>query len=317
MSPSRIAIIRTDRIGDMVLTLPMFPVLRRRFPDAELVLCTRRYVEPLVGELDTLGVIDHVVYVDDAPDALRQGLRRHAVDTAFFPRPRLNEVWDAIRAGVRTRIGSAFRWYSPLFTVRVRDHRSDASFHEAEYNVRMILAAFGGSMPTVALVPPAIPHTISDPSLLPERYIVIHPGSGGSARDWPAERFGEVARTLSERGIPVVITGIAAEREVCDVVRAACPAAIDLCGRTDLGATIRAIAGSSLMVANSTGVLHVAAACGIPVIGLYPSTPSMSPKRWGPYTSNAIVFESGPGDDMTKIDVNDVVDAALHLIQRP
>jgi len=181
----------------------------------------------------------------------------------------------------------------------------------------MILAAFGGSMPAVTLVPPIVPHTVSDALPLPERYIVVHPGSGGSARDWPAERFGEVARTLSERGVHVVITGIAAERDVCDVVHAACPEAIDLCGRTDLAATIRAIAGSSLMIANSTGVLHVAAACGIPVIGLYPSTPSMSPKRWGPYTSNAVVFESGPGDDMTKIDVGSVVDAASNLIQRP
>lgn len=317
MSPSRIAIIRTDRIGDMVLTLPMFPVLRQRFPDAELVLCTRRYVEPLVGKLGTLGVIDDVIYVDDAPDALRRGLRRHSVDTAFFPRPRLNEVWDAVRAGVRMRIGSAFRWYSPLFNVRVRDHRSDASFHEAEYNVRMILAAFGGSMPAVSLVPPVVPHSAPDALSLPERYVVIHPGSGGSARDWPAERFGEVARALTEAGIDVVVTGIAAERTVCDIVHAICPEAIDLCGRTDLDATIRVIAGSSLMVANSTGVLHVAAACGIPVIGLYPSTPSMSSRRWGPYTSDAVIFESGAGDDMTKIDVNGVVDAALNLVQRP
>lgn len=317
MSPSRIAIIRTDRIGDMVLTLPMFPVLRQRFPDAELVLCTRRYVEPLVGKLDTLGVIDDVIYVDDAQDALRQGLRKHSIDTAFFPRPRLNEVWDAVRAGVPMRIGSAFRWYSPLFTVRVRDHRSDASFHEAEYNVRMILAAFGGSMPTVSLVPPVVPHSAPDALSLPEHYVVIHPGSGGSARDWPAEWFGDLARMLAAAGIDVVITGIAAERAVCDIVHSSCPDAIDLCGRTDLDATIRVIAGSSLMVANSTGVLHIAAACGIPVIGLYPSTPSMSPRRWGPYTSKAMVFESGPGDDMTKIDVNSVVDAALNLVQRP
>lgn len=298
----------------MVLTLPMFPVLRQRFPDAELILCTRRYVEPLVGDL---GMIDDVVYVDDAPDALRQGLRDHAIDTAFFPRPRLNEVWDAMRAGVHMRVGSAFRWYSPLFTVRVHDHRSDASFHEAEYNVRMILAAFGGSMPAVSLVPPVVSHTTKDASSLPNRYVVIHPGSGGSARDWPAERFGEVARALTEAGIGVVITGITAERDVCDVVHAACPDAIDLCGRTDLGATIRTIAGSSLMIANSTGVLHLAASCGIPVIGLYPSTPSMSPKRWGPYTSNAMVFESGPGDDMRKIEVKGVVNAALNLLQRP
>jgi len=306
--PRSIAVIRTDRIGDMVLTLPMFTALRRRFPSAKLVLCTRRYVQALVQDVD---VIDHVVYVDDGPSALRDGLRPHDVDTAFFPRPNLHEVWDAMRAGVRRRIGSAYRWYSPLFTHRVRDHRSDAAHHEAEYNVRMITSAFGGEMPQVDLVPlrRTTHHDVQPP------LVIIHPGSGGSARDWPTERFGELARALHARGATIVVTGIAAERAVCDVVMHACPQAIDRCGQLDLGAMIDLCAGASLLCANSTGVLHVAAACGTPVLGFYPRTPSMSRHRWGPYTKRAIVLESDEHDDMTAISVEAAVDAAVRLLQ--
>jgi heptosyltransferase III len=307
-TPRSIAVIRTDRIGDMVLTLPMFAVLRRRFPDATLVLCARRYVQPLVEHLD---VIDHVVYVDDAPAALREGLRTHHVDTAFFPRPRFGEVMDAWRAGVQRRIGSAFRWYAPLFTHRVRDHRSDAAYHEAEYNVRMIVSAFGGPMPAFDLVHlrPSGTHRSVPP------LVIIHPGSGGSARDWPAERFGELARRLHAHGATIIVTGIASERERCDAVLAACPDAMDRCGHLDLRAMIDLCAEASLVCANSTGVLHVAAACGTPVLGFYPRTPAMSRHRWGPYTSRAIVLESDEHDVMTTITVDAAVDAAMRSLQ--
>lgn len=306
--PRSIAVIRTDRIGDMVLTLPMFAVLRRRFPSAKLVLCTRRYVQALVRDVD---VIDHVVYVDDAPHALRDGLRAHDVDTAFFPRPNLHEVWDAMRAGVQHRIGSAFRWYSFLFTHRVRDHRSDATHHEAEYNVRMISSAYGGDEPPVHLVSlRRSPHPVIQPPM-----VIIHPGSGGSARDWPAERFGELARALHARGATIVVTGIAGERSLCDVVLRACPQAIDRCGQLDLRGMIDLCAEASLLCANSTGVLHVAAACGTQVLGFYPRTPSMSRHRWGPCTDRAVVLESDEHDDMSTISVESAVAAALRSLQ--
>jgi ADP-heptose:LPS heptosyltransferase len=74
------------------------------------------------------------------------------------------------------------------------------------------------------------------------------------------------------------------------------------------------LADADLLLANSTGVLHIASAVGTAVVGFYPSTPSMSPRRWGPYTQNAIVLESGPGDDMRTISVDDAVAAACRLV---
>jgi ADP-heptose:LPS heptosyltransferase len=91
---------------------------------------------------------------------------------------------------------------------------------------------------------------------------------------------------------------------------------VNLCGTQSLDQLIDTINNATLLCANSTGVLHVAAACGIGVVGFFPSTPSMSARRWGPYTDRAIVLESGPGDDMTTITVDAALDAVRTLLMR-
>ncbi|MBU3678999.1 MAG: glycosyltransferase family 9 protein [Candidatus Kapabacteria bacterium] len=309
-TPRTIAVLRTDRLGDMVLTLPMFPALRSRFPDARLILIASRYVEPLVRSVD---VIDEVVYLDAPNQHIGPILREYAVDTLFAPRPRLSEAWQALRSGVRRRIGSGFRWYSPLYNVRIHEHRSDAAYHEAEYNVRMIMHAFGGSMPNVELVSPRTASPKGTHRARPR--IIVHPGSGGSAKDWPAERFGMAARALhDELGAEIIITGIASERSLCDEVATHCPRSTNLCGTLDLDGMIDLIAEADVLMANSTGVLHVATAVSTPVVGFFPSTPSMSARRWGPYSKRAVVLESGPGDDMLTIGVQAAVDATKRLL---
>ena len=313
-TPRTIAVLRTDRLGDMVLTLPMFPALRSRFPGARLILIASRYVEPLVRSVN---VIDDVVYLDSPDQRIEPILREHSVDTLFAPRPRLSEAWQALRSGVRHRIGSGFRWYSPLYNVRIHEHRSDAAFHEAEYNVRMIMHAFGGSMPNVELVSPRPARAEGAHRTNRARpRIIVHPGSGGSAKDWPAERFGMAARTLhDELDAEIIITGIASERPLCDEVAAHCPGSTNLCGRLNLDGMIDLIADADVLMANSTGVLHVATALSTPVVGFFPSTPSMSARRWGPYSKRAVVLESGEGDDMLTISVEAAVDATKRLLR--
>ncbi|MBU3700126.1 MAG: glycosyltransferase family 9 protein [Candidatus Kapabacteria bacterium] len=310
-SPQHIAVVRTDRLGDMVLTLPMFPALRELFPQARLTLVAARYAEPLVRGVDC---IDSVIYLDADVD-LASILRRERIDAVFFPRPRLQEAWAALRSGVRLRIGSAYRWYSLLYNRRIREHRAEAAYHEAEYNVRMIMHAFACPMPEVKLVSPTASTKRSRTAERPR--IIIHPGSGGSARDWPADQFGALAQRLRQTlNAEILVTGIPTERALCDIVLRECPDAVDLCGRFDLAGMIELIAGADMLVANSTGVLHIAASLSVPVLGLYPSTPSMSRHRWGPYTEKSIVLESGPGDDMSAISVESAVTAAKELLRR-
>ncbi len=309
MVPLRIGVLRTDRLGDMVLTLPMMNAIREVIPGAHCTLFTRAYVRPLLLENPAA---DTVVYVDENTRPLHHLLRDEHLDVLFFPRPRAREAWDALRAAIPQRVGSAYRWYAPLFTTTVKDHRSKAEYHEAEYNMRMIARAFNVETPMVRLVHPR-PHAVRDAATV---RIVIHPGSGGSAPEWPAECFGEVAAyCAAELGAQVLITGLEQEKEKCRVVAERCSQAQNLCGALDLGQMIDLISTASLLCANSTGVLHVAAACGTPVVGFYPHTPSMSKHRWGPYTTNALVLESTPDNNMRSIEVSAAINAVRQLLQ--
>jgi ADP-heptose:LPS heptosyltransferase len=100
-------------------------------------------------------------------------------------------------------------------------------------------------------------------------YAIVHPGSQLPSRRWPAARFAQVADALAARGLTVVITGSAAEAPLAAAVRDAMapahPAPVDLTGRTStlwtLGAMVEAAA---LVVANDTGISHIAAALRTP-----------------------------------------------------
>ncbi len=312
-APSHIAIFRTDRLGDMVLTLPMCHALRERFPAAHITLYTRSYAAPLV---EASRAVDTIVAVDNLDVPLHHDLRSRAIDAIFFPRPTRAEAWAAMRARIPMRVGTGFRWYSWMFTTRIGEHRSTAEHHEAEYNVRMIMHAFGGPQPEVVLANPRPEHTHH--TLHASLRIVIHPGSGGSAHDWPVDRFAELAaRCRSELGAEIHVTGLAAERALCDRILTACPTAIDHCGNHDLSYLLDVLADADIAVANSTGVLHLAAACGVRVVGLYPASPAISQRRWGPYTALARVLESTPDDDMTSISVDAALAAVRELALHP
>ncbi len=309
-----------------MLTLPMFPALRARFPNAVLVLFTRSYVRDLI---EGLSCIDEVVYTDSgaaktdsgaaktdsdadntANDAfdLRNALASRRIDTVFFPRATFKEAWAAFRAGVHTRVGTANRWYSLLYNHPIREHRSHSEYHEAEYNVRMISHTFGLPQPDVHLVSP-----LTKPA--PSPTIVVHPGSGGSSPQWPAECFGEAARRLHEvTGLNIVVTGVASELDLCARVVAMCPGATNACGAYTLGEMLSVIGGARVLLANATGTLHVAASLGTPVVGFYPNSVSISARRWRPYTSNARVLISKANDDMSTISIDEAVQASVDLL---
>jgi ADP-heptose:LPS heptosyltransferase len=124
------------------------------------------------------------------------------------------------------------------------------------------------------------------------RYVVVHPGSGGSAREWPQENFGLLARMMLERmNVAVVVTGTAAESAPAEAIcRAAGGPAVNLAGKLSLKELAALLERASLLVAHSTGPLHVGVALGTPVVGLYPQIPVMGTGRWGPYTDRARVL---------------------------
>lgn len=330
-----IAVVRTDRLGDMVLTLPLLGALRRALPDAQLTLITRSYVEPLLYQCP---VIDQAVYADRTPGGVAQALHEICPDAVFFPRPVMSEALAAFIRRIPLRVGSLYRLYSPLFSHKIPEHRSDARFHESEYNVRMAKFVLQDMFPgqfsdeifAPELVKPVIQpaaiesvrNILQSAGIPPDsRFVVIHPGSGGSSRVWPAANFADVAaRFAACMEIPVIITGTAPETALCDFIAERSRPSVNLCGRLSLAEMIALLNITGIMIANSTGTLHIAAALTTPVVGLYPNSPAISAKRWGPYSHNATVISppdlpAPDGDRMELIGIEEVIEAALRWLK--
>jgi heptosyltransferase III len=307
----------------MVLTLPLCRAIKEHFPDKKITMISRKYTEPL---LINSPVLDSYYFVDEFENGIKDIFKENNFDAAFFPRPRFDEAWGAFIHRIPLRIGSAYRAYSLLFNHRVHDHRKKGEFHETEYNTRLLESIIGEKVKT-ELVPPYIEHDelsrikelfIESNISLDKKPIIIHPGSGGSSISWNPDNFGKAAFILSQKlGLTVIITGIESEKELCEKALKCCPNAISLCGKLNLSELIALISISSVFIANSTGTLHIAASLGIPVIGLYPNTPWLSPRRWGPYSDKAWTISPPNGmDDMGLIKIAEVVEAGENMVIR-
>ncbi|BAO92642.1 MULTISPECIES: glycosyltransferase family 9 protein [Caballeronia] len=112
------------------------------------------------------------------------------------------------------------------------------------------------------------------------KLVLVHPGAQLPSRRWPVERFGDVARALSNAGWQIAVTGGAGESPLTARVASDAGArAIDLAGRTSLGALAALVARARLIVCNDTGLSHVAAAMRTPSVVIASGSDT---RRWAP-----------------------------------
>ncbi len=294
----RILLVRTDRLGDVILTLPMLPAIRACFPDAYIAMLLRRYTGEIV---EGNPYVNELLWYDDDGDTLvpfrrmRRFLKGKAFDVAIVVYPRLRLAWLMFRSGIPIRIGTGYRYYSFLFNRKVFEHRRDAKRHEVEYNLNL-LREIGCPIPQnkvrfeIDIPSDAIGHVdkmLQQLHLDPDKeLVVIHPGSGGSAREWSAEQFGQLAvKLITERGVHVLVTGgKGEERTVAEILIATRGLAIPLVNKLNLKELAALLQSVSLFISHSTGPLHLAVAVETPVVGLFPQITALSAKRWGPYS---------------------------------
>jgi len=323
----KIAIVRTDGLGDMILTLPVCQALKEINSNFQITLLASSYTAPI---LENYPFIDNVIFVDKSINSICKIFRENKFDIVFFPRPKFEESLAAFVSLIKYRVGSGYRWYSFLYNKKVFEHRKDAKFNEAEYNLHLVEHLFNLKLelkPTKLNATEEAFQTLKKKinniyfDIEKENYLVIHPGSKASAKDWSPVNFGYLASEINkEINVKIVITGVAGEFELCNKVNSVCTEAFNLCGKLSLAETIALISKAKLFISNSTGVLHIAAALGIPVIGLYPNTPHISSKRWGPLTEKSTIISppqnssSEYNDDMSQITVQTVLDAVKVIL---
>lgn len=322
----KIAIVRTDKIGDMILTLPMYLALKSIDSEYDITVIASEYVSQIMLHFPMLKC-EFISTIKKK--TIRTIFQENNFDCAFFPMPRFNECIAGFFKKIPIRIGSAYRGYSFCFNHKVYDHRKIAKYHEAEYNVRLIESIAKQNLQCNLIKPTVFDTDIEQLIIIFNKYgisinepfIIIHPGTGGSAYEWNATNFGKAAYLISQKtNCRVIITGTSAEYEKCRIAQENCYHAINLCGKLDIHHLIATISFSKLLIANSTGIIHLAAALDIPTVGLYPRTPHLSSIRWGPYNKKSITLspnktnDTEKPEDMNTITIDNVVDKAIKMI---
>ena len=280
----RIGILETAAIGDTTLLSAVLYDLRAAFPAAQIVL----FAGPSnAGIARLLEVPDQVVRLPvTRPLAAARVLSRYVFDVFldFGPWPRINAL---LASSARSHFKVGFetphqhRHYAYDQSVPHSSRR-----HELE-NFRSLVGAIG--VPTGH--PPGFASSVGRRERLPgslqgTAYVVLHPWPGGyrsHLKEWPVEKWLELGEALSARGFRIALTGAPADRARNEAMIArrkpdAGPAWID-CATPDLEQTIAILRRSELTVSVNTGVMHLAAAVGTPVIGLHGPTSAL---RWRP-----------------------------------
>jgi len=306
IEPKNLLIVRTDRIGDVVLSLPIARIIKKYFPDCKVTFLLKEYTKSLVEKNP---FIDHILTVNEINGRilLKKNvlmLKKYNYDYCIMVYPTFIMSLTIFLSRIKNRIGTGYRWYSLFFNKRVYVHRKYAEKHELEFNLDM-LNIFGikekvnpGNIKfdiqvnedSVKLVRGKLKsyNIKSDKPL-----IIIHPGSGGSSVNLPQVKFKELLVQINEKlNADVVLTGSRSERNLCESLRIS-NNIINFAGIFNLRELIVLINEADILIANSTGPLHIAAALGKYVIGFYPKILVCSAKRWGPYSDKSFVFQPG------------------------
>ncbi|MGB3644009.1 MAG: lipopolysaccharide heptosyltransferase II [Mesorhizobium sp.] len=120
--------------------------------------------------------------------------------------------------------------------------------------------------------------------LAPKKFVALMPGAEfGPAKRWPSEKYAGFARAIMEKGLAIALMGSKNDAPVTAEIAALAPGCIDLAGQTRLEDAIDLIAAARLAASNDSGLMHVAAAVGTPIVAVYGST---SPKNTPPLTDD-------------------------------
>ena len=286
----RILVTRTDRLGDVILATPVLRRLILTYPGAKIDFLVRKEWLPVLQFPDPVGT---VVYDPEASEeSLARTLRDSSYDAAFVLRDEALVTRAVSRARIPIRVGP----YSSLrsffhFNRGKLQRRSRCLKHEAGYNLELV----GGRSPEAENDPRAWVETsigakqsaemfLSNHGLNPRSFVVIHPGSSGSARYVKQEALQALASALLNRGTPVLVSGGPAESALIESFQSKVPGVVLLGSGAGLGldGLAEVMRRARTVVAHGTGPLHLAAAVGTPVLAIFPPLFVLSEKRWGP-----------------------------------
>ena len=292
--PAEVLVLRLDRIGDVLMSLPALRALREALPDAKIRLAVGAWSREIARDAPVDEVLvwsaPWVGRKDEGADPLAslfeaaRSRRAQRPDLAMDLQGDSRAIWLMAATGARSRVGYANTGSAALLTA-IADLDEEVSF--VEQNYRVIEAALGRSVPRRPFRwldderrrrgAADLAARLAEAGLERRGPVIgIHPGAGRRIKEWPVERFVELGRRLvNEKHATLLLSGSAAEAGKAEAIRIALPGAVlDLSGRLDLGAFAEIMSACDAFISGDTSAMHFACALGVPSVAIFgPSDP--------------------------------------------
>jgi len=280
----QILIVRLGALGDIVHAIPAVAALQRALPGAAIdwiVESRHRELLDLIKGLRRRLTIESARAATLA--AVLRDLRSRRYDVAVDLQGLIKSAVLARLSGARRVVGferRALREPAAALFYGER-HPADDRQHVIRKNLALAaaLAPVGDRIEFPLEVPPADPE--------PTPYALINPGAAWPNKRWAPDRFGAVAGWLREKyGLRSLVLWGPGERQLAEAVADASAGAAQPAPETKIADVLALSGRAALMISGDTGPLHLAAAMGTPLIGLYGPT---SPARNGPWKPEDLV----------------------------
>lgn len=289
-SPASICILRLSAIGDVTHVIPVVLSLQEQLPNVKVTWVIGKIEAKLIGDLPG---VEFIIFDKKAGRAGYAELRRKMKDRKFDALLHMQVAFRANLAAAcipaKLKIGYDKARSKDLHSLFINRRIAPAP-HQ---HVRDCLASFLEPLGLKA-APPRwdIPlsdtdHEFAHGHLAKDgKNLVISPCASHTLRNWPAERYAQLADyAIETHGMKVILVGSPApfEKEYCEAIESAMKHPVhNICGQDTLKQLTALMSHADLVVAPDTGPAHIASAVGTDVLGLFAAS---NPNRSGPYSS--------------------------------
>lgn len=293
-SEQKFLVVRLSSLGDLVHTIPAVAALRATFPAAQIDWLVDRRWSPLI---EIVTCINQTILLDRSPRkvfALVARLRRARYTCALDLQGRYRSAVLGWLSGAPRRIGRAAKsTREPGAALFYTDRVVPTGRHIVDMTVDLAVRAGAKPPPEPQFplrVPPEALQRVRE-KLSREgvagAYVVISPGGGWKSKCWPPARFAAVAAALQRaHGLRAIVNVAPGEEEMARAIMDAAAPAQPVALSFDIHELAALLAEARLVIAGDTGPLHLAAALGTKVVGLFGST---DPVRNGPLPRGVVV----------------------------
>lgn len=304
MNP-RILLVRTDRIGDVILTTPMIEILRKHLPRAYIAF---------MAIPQTLEIVEGNPYLDEVIVYDRKGQHRGAVQTLLFSlalrkkyfnisisfHPTTRSNWITFLAGIPKRIGydKKFGW---LLTHSIKNEKYKGEKSEAFYNEDFLHF--------LNITPPRSQNLYFPLSATAEKsieaflkrnrigrsFVVLNVSASCASKVWPAQNFALLSKLIYEKlNLDIILIG---DPTTCMAVKELSLVPMTIAAESlNLGEVAALFKKTLLHISNDSGPMHLASAVDTPVIAIFGRTlPGLGPKRWGPLKGISTILHKDIG----------------------